>query len=248
MHYKFHDEEHNLDELCNPQYLSDYDYLCGSANCRSDCGYKCSLTQLGYVRVCGYVGASSGDNNSEPGVYRKKPQTLLMAAFEWLDSIISAFIVTVVFFSFVFMSGIKGASMLPTLHDGDHLLVSHFMYQPKRGDVVIIKAPGALKENIVKRVIAIDGDTISFESRTGDIVVNDTTLDEPYINQVTREWASWQIPEVIPEGHVFVMGDNRNVSKDSRSSEVKLINKKSIMGKAEFVVFPFNRIGSPYWG
>lgn len=166
--------------------------------------------------------------------------------FYVLEAFSQAFILIIIMLSLFFMRfSIIGHSMLPTLNDKDQVFLYHLFYTPKRGDIVIIKNPGILDYNIVKRVIAIEGDSLKIDSDLGKVYVNDKVLDEPYIYEPNQPFNhknnEWDIPLKIPYEHIFVMGDNRNNSDDSRSEEIKLINKRDVMGKVIFLYFPINK-------
>ena len=98
----------------------------------------------------------------------------------------------------------------------------------------------------IKRVIATEGQTIGFDTQKGAVYIDGKIIKEPYISSKTLKSVEWNIPDKIPEGKVFVMGDNRAVSVDSRSSRIQLVDKKDIIGKAQIIVFPFNRFSYIY--
>ena len=108
---------------------------------------------------------------------------------------------------------------------------------------MVISRAQHFEEPIIKRVIATEGQTLKIDFNTGDVYVDGVLLDEPYIKTPTTDNEGGEIPEVIPEGYVFVMGDNRGNSLDSRSEQIGLIDKRNIIGKAQYIVFPFDRIG-----
>lgn len=126
---------------------------------------------------------------------------------------------------------VNGESMEPTLHNGDRLLVSSYSQNYKRGDIVIVHREHA--DPLVKRVIAVPGDTLSIDYTTGTVTVNGKVLQEEYIAEPT--YRSFEggpaFPLEIPDGYLFVMGDNRNNSMDSRDPEVNLVNKNNVLGK-----------------
>jgi len=155
-------------------------------------------------------------------------------------SIIAAFLImTFIAQSFV----VEGASMEPTLHSGDRVLIEKISYKlspPNRGDIIVLNRPG---RPFIKRVIAIEGDTLFISD--GEVYLNDQVLDEPYISEETE--GTWG-PYIIPEGMVFVMGDNRNNSDDSRRS-VGYLDVNDIKGKAVLKFYPFEEMKvfkSPY--
>ncbi|MEE0930192.1 MAG: signal peptidase I [Acutalibacteraceae bacterium] len=157
---------------------------------------------------------------------------------------------------------VDGPSMNNTLKDQDVVLITNyhtfFGYIPalnlKQGDVVAV-APSQDTDNkfsvdnaFIKRVIAVEGQTIGFDADKGEVYIDGRVIDEPYISSKTLAGVEWDIPDVIPEDKVFVMGDNRAVSVDSRSVRIQLVDKKDIIGKAQFVVYPFDRISYIYGG
>lgn len=134
---------------------------------------------------------------------------------------------------------VDGNSMNDTLFDGDKILLTNMFYTPQSGDIVVVAHGGNLQKRIIKRVIATEGQSIKIDYSTGDVYVDGIIIDEPYIKgTTTKPVTAYEIPEVIPNGMVFVMGDNRPISADSRSSNVGLIPANDIIGKANFIIFP----------
>lgn len=173
--------------------------------------------------------------------------------FEFVELIaISLGIILFVSIFFVRHSLVVGGSMDKTLSNGDHLLISDFMYTPEAGDIIVCQVsdeqqkshPIELlpKEAIVKRIIAVAGDTIRIEN--GMVYVNDTLIEEEYkyINGV--DWASDMNEITVSEGCVFVMGDHRNNSLDSRY--IGEIDERLILGKVILRIAPFSKFGSLY--
>lgn len=148
-------------------------------------------------------------------------------------AVLAVAVVLVLFFR---VATVQGHSMEPTLTDGDHLLVSSVSAHYNRGDIVVIGYPS--DTTLVKRVVAVSGDTIDFDFSAGKVFLNGKELQEDYLKEATHRWFSDgpTYPLTIPAGYVFVMGDNRNDSLDSRSGEIGLVSVQSILGKE---VYPF---------
>ncbi len=166
--------------------------------------------------------------------------------FESAEVAAQSFIFIVFVLVFVFrIFTVEGNSMLNTLQNGNKVVVWQYNYQPARGDVVVISKYGKLKESIIKRIIALPGDKLYIDFETSSVYVNGKKLNEYYINESEfgPDIDPAPIPEVVPEGYIFVMGDNRNHSSDSRSNYVGLVPIDKVVGRAFFRYFPFNRIG-----
>lgn len=161
-------------------------------------------------------------------------------------SIIATALVAVTFaFIFLFRTvGVSGSSMYPTLNDYDRIILSAFHYEPQCGDIVVTCQPSestAIEDVLVKRIIATGGQTVDIDFEEGVVYVDGVALDEPYINEPTRDREDFYAPVTVPEGYVFVMGDNRNHSTDSRDNRVGLIREDYILGKALFRMLPFGQ-------
>ena len=164
--------------------------------------------------------------------------------FEWYEALISAALVLVLIFSFFFrIIQVDGESMVPALQNGDKLVVWGAGYEPQRGDVVIVDSYTAYGKPLVKRVIAKGGDTVSIDYETGTVMVNGEVLQEDYIAEPTYLGYDVEFPYTVPEGTVFVMGDNRNASLDSRSTYVGCIDERDILGKVLVCFLPFSDFG-----
>ena len=160
------------------------------------------------------------------------------------DLVICLVFVTILFVFVIRLVGVDGTSMVPTLQNGDMLtLESNFLYEPKVGDIIVLKAPGYEAGPLVKRLIAMEGQTVDIDFLTGEVWVDGVLLDEPYINTPTTRYEGTDFPITVPEGCVFVMGDNRNGSTDSRDPMIGCVNKRYVLGKALQIIYPFNRIG-----
>ena len=142
---------------------------------------------------------------------------------------------------------VVGSSMYPTLYDGDLVLAWRLNYQPETGDVVIVhKETDVIHENIVKRVIATGGQTVELDYDQNAVYVDGVRREEDYINLEEADPMEVRGDVVsidVPEGSVFVMGDNRNHSTDSRFTvELGIVDEGYVIGKALFVFFPFNHL------
>ena len=171
--------------------------------------------------------------------------------YDWFGTLLIAITVLLLVMTFFFRQiTVKGNSMNDTLQDKDRLIVSSFMYTPQCGDIVVCSHGeiGKLDEPIIKRVIAVEGQHLEIDYQNNTVKIDGEKLDETdYAKGITvRLPNSTQIPDVIPEGYVFVMGDNREGSLDSRSNEIGLIPVENIIGKAELRIYPFSSFGSVY--
>lgn len=165
--------------------------------------------------------------------------------FEMLENIcFSVLFITVVMTFFFRVIVVEGNSMNRTLSNGDRVIITNFCYTPQRGDIVVTDKNNYFKTPLIKRVIAIEGDTIKIDYSTGDVYINGEILSEDYIKEKIAISDKETLEITIPDGYVFLMGDNRNQSSDSRESVVGVINEKNIMGKAIFRIMPLEKIGT----
>lgn len=169
--------------------------------------------------------------------------------FSWGESLMAVLIFFVVVFTFfVRLIGVDGTSMYPTLQDRSIMLVSNLGYTPEKGDIVVLRKEGFYSDQpIVKRVIATGGDTIDIDPVTGDVIVNGEVLDEPYILEkinTLERMGDLTYPQTVPEGCIYVLGDNRNGSTDSRWSSLGMVDERYVLGHVLSVVFPFSNFGS----
>lgn len=163
--------------------------------------------------------------------------------FDLTRTIIFVFAFMSVIFTFIIRdANVVGNSMLDTLHSDDKILMTNFMYKPKCGDIVAINAENQIEKRIIKRVIATEGQTLVVDYSKNAVYVDGIQIDELYVSSITREPSNpLQIPYVIPEGYIFVMGDNRIISLDSRDKSIGLVSVNDVIGKAQFIVYPFDR-------
>ena len=161
--------------------------------------------------------------------------------YEWAQALVCSVLAVVLLFTFVIrLIGVDGHSMVPTLQDGDRLLVLNAMLDSdyQYGDIVVLRKDTFLEEPIVKRVIATEGQTVDIDFVSGAVYVDGELLEEDYINEPTYVEEGTEFPLTVPEGSIFVMGDNRNHSSDSRSSDLGTVDIRYVIGKAVFLLFP----------
>lgn len=176
----------------------------------------------------------------------KKPGAFGADVYTWLQALVVALTVLLLFFTFFGrVIGVDGHSMDPTLNDSDLLFLQCVGYEPEQGDVVVLhKDFGDITTPIVKRVIAVGGQTVDIDYESNTVYVDGVVLDEPYILEPMRELPSnFATHVVVPEGSIFVMGDNRNNSTDGRSPELGVVDERCVLGRALFVLLPFQDIG-----
>lgn len=183
-------------------------------------------------------------------------------AYDWFDTILfSVLSVVVIFTLFTRLSSVDGNSMLPTLHDKERLLVTDMFYKPQHNDIVVLWAENLPAESgedygkaIVKRVIGVGGDKISIDFGKGVVYRNGEALpqevsdgvlyeDGHAINDYTRAPIDFSGEITVPEGQIFVLGDNRNGSSDSRDDRIGLVDENYIIGKVYLRIMPFDKFG-----
>lgn len=166
---------------------------------------------------------------------------ILPSLYDWVGTLAIALTAFSLLFVFVVrIVGVDGSSMNPTYRDGDLLLLSLLNDRYERGDVVVVDR--YTEDPLIKRIIAVGGDTLSIDPE-GNVFLNGRLLKEKYIQgkTVLRDFSG----EIrVPKGYLFIMGDNRSVSKDSRSEEIGLVSVKDVIGEAVYCVWPPKSIGS----
>lgn len=188
------------------------------------------------------------DNTQQPKLSRI--QALKNDLFFWLQALVAALVLLILLFAFVGrVITVDGTSMFPTLHHKDVLLVHNIRYTPEHGDIIVLTKDfsGYVGQPIVKRVIAVGGQTVRIDYEQDKVFVDGEALNEPYLNEavMNRPGGSLTIDELtVPEGCVFVLGDNRNHSSDSRHVELGAIDERYILGKAVMIIFPFSNFGA----
>jgi len=171
--------------------------------------------------------------------------------YYWTQALVVALVALVFLTSLVGrLVLVDGSSMVPTLHNGDMLVLRSIGYTPKQGDVVVLRKPGFPPSGtapIVKRVIATEGQHVRIDYDEGKVYVDGVALDEPYINgrmALPNDSSLTVLDVVVPEGSIYVLGDNRNNSSDSRHQRLGTVDTRYVLGQVLWVFFPFSDFGS----
>ncbi len=160
--------------------------------------------------------------------------------FEIFESVICALVAVVLLLTFAFrVVTVSGSSMEPTLSNMNKVVISRLFYKPTSGDVIVLDSD-IYPETLIKRLIATEGQTVNISAEDGSVTVDGVKLDEPYIMEAidSNHMGNWEYPVVVPPGKVFVMGDNRNKSTDSRFSMVGMVDERYIIGKVYLRIWP----------
>ena len=191
------------------------------------------------------------DEIGDEQIERRQKTTKASVLFDFAEDVAFAVAIVVILFTFfIRIITVDGASMSPNYTDGDRLMVSAAFMNIQQGDVIIVSSTESVYGPIIKRVIAIGGQLVDFDHENGNVLVDGEVLDdsqygvEPGITKIS--WSNYEaleFPAEVPEGCVFVLGDNRTLSKDSRYEDVGMIDKKNILGKAFFKIYPFRSLG-----
>ena len=186
----------------------------------------------------------------EKEAYEKLPpdQKLRKDLYDWIMSMLIALVACLALFVFcVHIIDVSGSSMVPTLHNEDKMFVSNLLYKPEVGDIIVFKTDTYdPNKALVKRVIAVEGQTVNIDFDNGIVYIDGVPIQEDYIAEVTHNKLDFIGPKKVPEGCVFVMGDNRNQSTDSRKAEIGMVDNRMILGRAYAIIFPLEKLGWIY--
>ncbi len=186
----------------------------------------------------------------EKEAYEKLPPELRLRRdiYDWIMSMLIALVACLALFVFcVRIIDVSGTSMLPTLKNEDKMFVSNLLYTPEAGDVIVFKSDSYNPNKaLVKRVIATEGQTVNIDFDNGIVYIDGVPIQEDYIAEVTTTKLDFIGPKKVPEGCVFVMGDNRNMSTDSRKAEIGMVDNRMILGRVYAVIFPIAEMGWVY--
>ena len=179
----------------------------------------------------------------------RKDSPFVRSALEWAETIVMAVVLVAIVFTFVArVITVDGRSMEPTYYNGDRVLVTQLAGPAQQGDVVIVVE--ALDEPIIKRVIATEGQVVDFDSELGEVTVDGQVVAGSVYG--TEDGITYvpdlpgqvlEFPQTVPEGCVFVLGDNRDNSTDSRFVSVGMVDCRNILGKVVFNLYPLSRAG-----
>ncbi|MBR5452525.1 MAG: signal peptidase I [Clostridia bacterium] len=166
--------------------------------------------------------------------------------FDWVEILVVLLsLVMIVITFFCRAAAVSGSSMEGTLSDGDLVIFSGLFYEPKQGDIVVFDPDSdAFTHPLVKRVIATEGQTLDIDPHSGGITVDGILLNEPYVED-TAEYDASAFPYTVEEGRVFLLGDNRNNSVDSRSDMIGTVSVKNILGRVILRFYPIRSFGIP---
>ena len=208
---------------------------------------------------------TESDGNAKPVLPEEPRQSAVRELFDWADTLVSVAIVLVLLFTFTFRPvTVDGTSMQDTLHDTDRVIICNLFYTPRQGDIVVLKKPIVYPgldpdRPFIKRVIAVSGQTVDIDYAANTVAVDGVTLTEEYIylngdgrmrppRHDTRQFAHYE----VPEGCVFVLGDNRNNSLDSRyinlvdpadPDYLGYVDARYILGRLMLRIYPFDKFG-----
>ena len=199
--------------------------------------------------------AYSGKKNKKKKEKEKRPAKLEL--YDWFQCFVMAVVFGVLIFMFVArVVNVRGTSMYSTLCNGDMVLCSDLFYTPEQGDIIVFESDSdEFDHSLVKRIIAVSGQTVDIDFNEGIVYVDGEALYEPYIRERTYDREDFVGPVTVPDGCVFVMGDNRNGSTDSRDTRVGYVEERNIIGKVYFIIAPgedmngmrfWSRVGSVY--
>lgn len=171
-----------------------------------------------------------------------------MDLYFWMQALAVALVALILIFT---LAGrvirVVGDSMLPTLHENDLMLLQSIGYEPQQGDIVVLRKASFMPEPVVKRVIATAGQHVTVDYVNHCVLVDGVALEEPYINEIMNDPHSSELTVLdvtVPEGSIYVLGDNRNRSSDSRNERLGTVDTRYVLGRVLCILLPFNHFGA----
>lgn len=177
---------------------------------------------------------------------QNKAKAVIAELYEWVESILTAVLFMILVGCFLIqVVSVAGQSMHPTLQDGERLLITPLGGRVCAGDIVVFTNPGARGDPLIKRVIAVGGQQIAIDDTTGAVSVDGVILQETYLAEPMDTYLRFdtQLPATVPPGCLFVMGDNRNHSHDSRATDIGMVDERYVLGKIVYRILPYDQFG-----
>ena len=176
---------------------------------------------------------------------RRKPGSAVSPLVEFVEIIVGALVAAILVLTLVCRTGVvEGGSMLPTMYDGDRYIISDLFYTPEQGDIVVFRPEIDGKDELwIKRVIAVEGQKVYIDPDTSRVYVDDVLLDEPYLEGMGTIPHSTQNPITVPSGCVYVLGDNRGISHDSRYEDLGCVEIGQLAGRVILRFWPLESFG-----
>lgn len=222
----------------------DYYYLMSDSDKPKQFDYDKFMAEEEAAKKAAAIARVAAGKTKKSKHVKKKEVSTGSEIYEWLQCLVSALLICVLVFAFfVRIIDIKGSSMVPSFHNGDSVIISNLFFEPEQGDIVVLRKLAFQEEPIIKRVIAIEGQTLDIDFNTGTVYVDNVPLAEPYIAEPTLTPIDFDGKITVPENHIFVMGDNRNHSTDSRYSVIGCVDRRYIMGKVLLRLLPLRSFG-----